>query len=88
MNNIYFLMYTHNRCLCLQTSEKWISQVYETSSYKTTQYFRNKNGTIKLMFTFYLYLAFIQTISLINIRFSYSPLIYLTLKYNIGWLFL
>ncbi len=25
----------HNRCLYLQTYEKWICQVYETFSYKT-----------------------------------------------------
>ncbi len=30
----------HSRCLYLQTYEKLICQVYETSSYKTVQYFR------------------------------------------------
>ncbi len=79
---------THNRCLYLQTSEKWICQVYETSFYKII-YFRNK-----LMFIFNLYLAFIQTrnVKLPSNKHKSLRLIInisiFTSNYNIGWLFL
>ncbi len=51
----------HN--LCLKTYEKWTCQVYELLLLNYIIFWRGGGGdnTNQLMFTFYLYLAFIQT---------------------------
>ncbi len=45
----------HNRCLYLQTYEKWICQVYELLLLNYIIFFLGGGSTNKLMFTFYLY---------------------------------